>query len=1396
MGFWLQLSIVFMCLFIGLLGISIFQKRLKEIHIGMIAIALFFTLMCTGLFVIEPYVIAEDRFEKDMIRISQELIEGDLQEADRLIRESQDLYGDRPEVNLYQARVRALQGNYKLAGYFYKKVHSDKLAEPLKKGFEKELEKFEEANVKRGETIDLTMAQYLDEQGASLEDYLEPEVINTYELKLEGNGNSDNSEEDDALEAAELNQDYLDEIYDQLEEHQDYIVEQDETLESHIEMLTLKHLVEKVAEGNFVDYEMFDLDGIDDFDDVVSTLQERYEEDGGVEEDIFNTLVKGYLIEGDYDEILNLSEYDMTPELAMVLAELEMNGYIDSEDVQDKVTDLNEDDYDVVRKQLEKVADIVEDESDSDEDDQLAAYLEEKAEVLDTKAERIGLDQLSEVIKSETYESGGGKDANYYLELAKIAEAFEDIEGAEDHIDNAINAATYCEDEELQQNLIKLGEAIAADGDIDEVKEIPMYVENIMDNVLLDGMVVPETEENNFTATMTNMMSQRKARINIMSVNTTNFPHVEAYLQIASDSDSDYIDKKTLEALSVYDTNERIENFEIEKIDVSTANIVLCFDTSGSMEDVMEELRQAGYSFIDSMTEKENVAIVSFDSYVSTVSDFTNDKEELKYIVSGLYSGGGTDIYGAATHSMQMFNGTIGNNVILMTDGLDEDYTSLEEKLSTIRSLGEAYGTTVYTIGLGVDVDAGYLQGIAEAGNGKFIYAQDAFSLQAFYEFLHGQVTNQYKITYTVNDTSAVSRELNIASPELHGEDVQFYKIGSEDEKESLQQDFETSTPSRDEDEPVVTTIAPDEVYLTGIDKNMIVVTNNKQEILHLYGNNFNLLNSSDLSIRLTNSNSFDTESIQVISQTDMSFVLPRTLPIGTYDIVLESEGKQYTLKDVLTLTEAGAIHEINFGEYNIRAGKIVSIGSNQYIASGNVTINNMLRFSGDVQIYGDVDNDFMLSIKPEGKAYVSLDRKCNSYLAQQMSNTFGQVTIGKLPLFEIYRDGTERSIVLEDMIGLDVMNLSHPEVVIAPKKIEIQVANVGLDFPFQKQLLKANDHREFAFDADLKGIITTKDIGIIGGFKGSLGKDTEKTTKVLNMNIIRLDSVDVKVDTMKGDYAIGLGASFDFGKSSRFEGISGKLAWTGGKLDIVELGADVDVPIMKTPVPVSLGDFKVALGNISKVNSVSELWKSKLSIATDINAAKMSDVIPGIKNILGSKDIPALFQVDDATASISLGDAQLSVTGTAKLFEEVTLANMNIMIGKYKYEQALLGITEDNVYGVHVGIDNSIDMDLGPMSLDANIKGALDLNTRALALAGHGYSDFQFHWWWINEEIAGDKDVLLSFHKNEYDNIQFTIILRERDLVSNRASGFQIALNRKDGNIFVPGNFFDLKLY
>src|SRR5690349_16555004 len=127
--------------------------------------------------------------------------------------------------------------------------------------------------------------------------------------------------------------------------------------------------------------------------------------------------------------------------------------------------------------------------------------------------------------------------------------------------------------------------------------------------------------------------------------------------------------------------------------------IALLVDTSGSIRDKLGFEQRAATEFFYSTLQrgKDKAMIISFDSGVDLLQDFTDDPEKLATAVQKIRAGGGTSLYDAIYLAVtQKLSGQQGRRiVILITDG---DDNSSRISLTETLEAAQKNDVTVYAI--------------------------------------------------------------------------------------------------------------------------------------------------------------------------------------------------------------------------------------------------------------------------------------------------------------------------------------------------------------------------------------------------------------------------------------------------------------------------------------------------------------------------------------------------------------------------------------------------------------------------------------------------------------------------------------------------------------------------
>lgn len=198
-------------------------------------------------------------------------------------------------------------------------------------------------------------------------------------------------------------------------------------------------------------------------------------------------------------------------------------------------------------------------------------------------------------------------------------------------------------------------------------------------------------------------------------------------------------------------------NFSLEPVKDMGLNIVLVFDTSGSMAgEGITKARTAAQHFIDQLGPQDQLAIIRFDDEVSVLSDFSRDIRALKREIADLKvkPNGGTCLFDAAYRAVEMSSLSPQGRraVIVLTDGRDElrdgSVCSSMKMNDVIATATQNINTPIYSIAIGKAIDENSLERLALLTGGVF-QKSDAFGeVERMFEVLQQQLRSQYQLSY------------------------------------------------------------------------------------------------------------------------------------------------------------------------------------------------------------------------------------------------------------------------------------------------------------------------------------------------------------------------------------------------------------------------------------------------------------------------------------------------------------------------------------------------------------------------------------------------------------------------------------------------------------------------
>ncbi len=250
-------------------------------------------------------------------------------------------------------------------------------------------------------------------------------------------------------------------------------------------------------------------------------------------------------------------------------------------------------------------------------------------------------------------------------------------------------------------------------------------------------------------------------------VDASSFPIIKIYY---STIDAEGRPAKALwvpDRVSVWENGVEHQSGGFEDGAHAPAYLSLIIDSSGSMENSLDEVLDAAAKLIEQFDYNDRAEIVDFDSKVVPVRSFTDNKDEMRDALQQIEVGGGTALFDAVAAGFDHLKDKTGmKTVLVLSDGEDENSTNYT--FNTLRKRLESEGVRVFTIALGEGVDTETMTKIADLSAGEFYHAADAEDVEGIYKkvitYLHSLHRMWYSSSFGQFDGS--ERRLTVESEE------------------------------------------------------------------------------------------------------------------------------------------------------------------------------------------------------------------------------------------------------------------------------------------------------------------------------------------------------------------------------------------------------------------------------------------------------------------------------------------------------------------------------------------------------------------------------------------------------------------------------------------------------
>jgi Ca-activated chloride channel family protein len=185
---------------------------------------------------------------------------------------------------------------------------------------------------------------------------------------------------------------------------------------------------------------------------------------------------------------------------------------------------------------------------------------------------------------------------------------------------------------------------------------------------------------------------------------------------------------------------------DLEAQEIIGKDIVFVLDRSGSMRG--EKLKQAKSALeycLENLNDRDRFNIIEFSDAVrifqnDLVSAGSHRRQGLRY-VNRITSGGGTNLHDALRHAIAMdWNESRPRSIILLTDGLPTVGTTSLEAILDMASKKNKNDVRIFPFGVGHDVDAIFLDRLAQANRGATEYVEPQEDIETAVASFYNQI--------------------------------------------------------------------------------------------------------------------------------------------------------------------------------------------------------------------------------------------------------------------------------------------------------------------------------------------------------------------------------------------------------------------------------------------------------------------------------------------------------------------------------------------------------------------------------------------------------------------------------------------------------------------------------
>jgi VWFA-related protein len=179
-------------------------------------------------------------------------------------------------------------------------------------------------------------------------------------------------------------------------------------------------------------------------------------------------------------------------------------------------------------------------------------------------------------------------------------------------------------------------------------------------------------------------------------------------------------------------------------------DLVLAVDVSGSMEHALDEVKAAVKQLLTKLRPGDAATVVGFNDTFFIAAEREKDAQVREDAVDLLTSWGGTALYDATVHALEMVGRASGRKgVVIFSDGDDQNsVTTRQAALARV----QASDAMLYTVGFGAGATVpglhANLESYAQATGGRAFFPRTTKELDGVFDHIVTELAHQYVLSY------------------------------------------------------------------------------------------------------------------------------------------------------------------------------------------------------------------------------------------------------------------------------------------------------------------------------------------------------------------------------------------------------------------------------------------------------------------------------------------------------------------------------------------------------------------------------------------------------------------------------------------------------------------------